>query len=62
MKRSEPLGHVGTVYFMDWSHELESWNLVMDWSIGVDLWSVALEGNYGVGRKLIVQTKPVNTK
>ena len=34
---------VGSVYFMEWSHGLESWIGVMEWSIGVDSWSGTLE-------------------
>ena len=33
----------GTVYFMEWSHGLESWTGVMEWSIRVDTWSGTLE-------------------
>ena len=33
----------GTVYFMVWSHGLESWSGVMEWSIGVNSWSRTLE-------------------
>ena len=32
-----------TVYFIEWSHGLESWIGAMEWSIGVDSWSGTLE-------------------
>ena len=33
----------GTVYFIEWSHGVESWIGVMEWSIGVNSWSGTLE-------------------
>ena len=49
MKRSTPIflilmyEVVGTVYFMEWSHGLETWIGAMEWSIGVEPWSEILE-------------------
>ena len=36
----------GTVYFMEWSHGLESWNGVMEWSTGMNSWSGTLNGSH----------------
>ena len=37
----------GTVYFMEWSHGVESWSGVIEWSLGGKCWSgsVGLNSN-----------------
>ena len=37
----------GTVYFMEWSHGVESWRGVIEWSLGGKCWSgsVGLNSN-----------------
>ena len=57
-KQSEQLGIIcalcgsvyqisGTVYFMEWSHGVESWSGVIEWSLGGKCWSgsVGLNSN-----------------
>ena len=38
---------LGTVYFMEWSHGVESWSGVIEWSLGGKCWSgsVGLSSN-----------------
>ena len=35
--------NLGTVYFMDWSHRLESWSEVLESILGVEPWNETLD-------------------
>ena len=45
---------MGTVYFIDWSNELDSWIGVLNYSHGVDYWGGFLEWNLNGNKNSIL--------